>query len=79
LFKKVNKLSGVQSEGNIKKLHRNVKVVAINNNIPIIAILDNSYSGRVVFDTSFVKLYDKTIQQNDNVQYIKNIADWLTK
>jgi chitobiase/beta-hexosaminidase-like protein len=79
LFEKVNKLSGVKSEGNIKKLNKNVKVVASNNNIPIIAILDDAYSGRVVFDTSFVKLFDNMIQKNDNVQYIENIADWLTK
>ncbi len=53
-----------------------VEVVATYQGDTLIAALDDGY-GRVVFDVSFLRVFDGSIPIGDNEQYVTNIADWL--
>lgn len=82
LFTAVSSIACHESEAQMV-VNNPAQVVATHANNNLIAVLDDG-DGRVVFDTSFTRLFDagfagfNWILIGDTLQYVRNIADWLT-
>ena len=75
LFYGVTSLFGTRSEARMSA-DNPAEIVGRYQSNNIIAARDDG-KGRVVFDTSFVRLWDDVVAMGDAPQYVRNIADWL--